>query len=1389
MIASAVLAWLLRNDSNGHVMIAGKIKFNILSIVIALALLAMPSYASDLQEKTRFTPCQYTNTYEYYMHKGEAYLANNNYESAIECFERALIIKHNEKDAQAKLIRAKESLSGKKTIIQPIYGRDQAIEEAISHVDYTSRRPRADIEPEKPSVKVRAVREESATYTKAWEPKSRQVSSEAPAMRRATTQDSQRIVPDYPGAKKQQDQVRYITEESYKESDVERPREKIAREPVLRRPASRPQEQAMDYSQRVYEEEKRPWTQPEKKPAEPEKKPAGPELKYPSITEKRPQAEPEPERRPAGPVLKYPSAISAPVRATPVTTKELVREPFECEFPFFEDFSNGFNQKIQQGTDNINSNIAPSSIRGEYRIAFGATEDDFIWKDANAEYHNMPGDTSWRYLWGRDRHNTYDKKIYSRLKVDGNAHITDTVSGFAQMVIDPWTFVGRKKVSVPSSQGTGDRVDITYKYWSNARTTIDEIYRTEVGDIVSVRENKIIDGKTSGETYSGLDFGGWSNTFYVPEVEIDRMYVPIRKLWVEYDKEPYKAKVFAMADQEEALTSDDPMRLSNNKIWWEESPWLDSYDESRVFRETGRADWLKKGQWIRNLSFMARDSEDTRLTFLRGASLIANFENGASMHMVAATPRNLWDTYEQASSIPAALRVQTPVTDRFTLGGLYTFKGGVYKQSLEAMNNMGAIDGEYQLFNNTQLFGQFAVSNMRVDEASGYKTDYTGYAGSLGLKNQGTIGFTNGTEDRYELRAMYASMDRKFFPGLSNYRLTRKEFEFAKHIYFDEINPENQAVMFGDGMDVGRNAFVLNTIVEFPELNLDGKFDFRTVYNNSNRHIEDAYRLEGTHKTTDKLTLKALAFYKRLPKTKQGIDPLINAKNSYSAFTDYFAYDDVWLENIDVEAGKDPSIGAFSAGLKYDFTDYFTGEGIYESTNDPKDFPRGLLNNVYLDPYFHDGQTWDRIVPFLWGQSSFGLPPYKYYNIYKSRFIYYPFEPVKITLRHTYNDNKYAMATDENATSQGIEIEYKPCPRTTLGFMYQYTRQRDLYRQVPANEGYNFDGHHNIFASFDYQLNQDQHLRIMYGNYVGYDYTYPEDRSGLPALDTRHIVRFVYTGTFGPSDEQSERVLTSGKPNALGPLNPAIPGATFVTKLSGGWARYKEKADIAPVESDWDHYLLRLDLGLDAYDREYWEGGLNVGLFTTLTDTEQWDYDGIGRYQTNDMSFRGADINANIGWAISDSSKYIAFTPLINAGYRRVQFSRDNISTTATTVSALGEVHENFNISYAGIGGRIDMGPINNINFYTSGYWAPLIYAPINNSALGRVNCDRGVIWHAEGGIDYALSDRFDMKLGGFWDLQHLKKAQRIDNGIVNFEMPDNKLETFGLSFGGQYRF
>jgi len=1106
--------------------------FNLL-ILILFIISSTAALAYAAQGKSLFTPCQYKNSYKYYMSRGEDYLDDNQPESALLSFKRALIIQPNSKDARLKIITAKEMVSsGKRPRL--LRTKRKAVQDAMRYAETQARR-------------------------KIYKP--------APAQQKAITTTSPKISTKRTSP--------------YMESKIR------------------------------YEKES------------------------PSQL-KNLQAKKKPEITDSDLALKYPSADSAAShRPAPSSFDE-----FYNEYLDLEKFNNGINNKIQQAGSSINKGIAPNKVTGEYRIALGFTNDDVIWKDANADYHNMPGDTSWRYIFGQNRHNTYDKGIYSRLKINVENYITDTLSSYNEIVIDPWTFVGKNRVYVPGSGG--DNVQMDLKYWSNVSKTINETYRTENGDIVNVQEIKVHDGKTSPERFTGLSDWG-SNRFSISEMDINRQYVPVRKSWIEYKDEPYHAKAFFMSSQDEALTSDDPMRLSNNKVWWEESPWLDRYEPSRVFNRAGVSapaefnrtrEPLKKGQWVRNLSFVARDSDDQRLTFLRGVSLDANFDSGTSVNIVAASPRNLWDRYEQGSSVPAAVRIkQSPVAGNLSLGALYTSKTGMRHNSIEAMNNLLALDGAYLISPNIELLAEGAVSFMDVEEAIGYENEYKGYAGMVGFKNQGSLPITGGSTDRYELDASFAHMDDTFFPGLSNYRFTRKEFEFAKHIYFDDMNPENEAIKMGDGMDVARNAFKVTAKGELPDNNIDARFDFRTVHSDDWDFIEHAYRLEGKYQPTSKLTLKGLGYYLYLPKTVNGIDPLINAKNSYTAFTDYFAYEDVWLENSIIEAGSDPSIGAFSGGLKYDFTNYFSGSGIFEFTNDPKDWPRGLLNNVYVTDEYRDGVIWDQIVPFLYDQSVFGVPPYTYYGIYKARFEYFPFDPLKIVLNYVYNENKYAMAIDENSTHQGIEIEYKLTNRMTLGLLYQYTRQNDIYKEFVLRTGDEYVGHHNIFASLDYDLNENQHLTVMFGEFVGGSYAYPEEHSSLAALDTQHIVRVAYSGDWGAPYSESPDTSLKSSPNELGKLNPSIPGAKFVTNIYAGRTEYEEDVQIAPAESDWDSLYGKLEFGLDAYDREYWEGSFRFGLFGTITDEEEWTYEGQGTYQRNDMGFRGADVNTNIGWA------------------------------------------------------------------------------------------------------------------------------------------------------------
>jgi hypothetical protein len=340
--------------------------------------------------------------------------------------------------------------------------------------------------------------------------------------------------------------------------------------------------------------------------------------------------------------------------------------------------------------------------------------------------------------------------------------------------------------------------------------------------------------------------------------------------------------------------------------------------------------------------------------------------------------------------------------------------------------------------------------------------------------------------------------------------------------------------------------------------------------------------------------------------------------------------------------------------------------------------------------------------------------------------------------------------------------------------------------------GEHYDGHHNIFGALDYELNNNQHMTLMFGEYVGYNYIYPEEHNSLTALDTRHIIRVVYSGEWGQPYKRKEGSSLNDSPNPMGEFNPPIPGASFVANFYPGWAEYTEKAVILPVKNRWDDYYGRMEFGVNCYDKEELEGGLRFGLFTSLQDKETSEYyDGRGTYLTSDTSLGGADINADLGWAINTPSRYVTFTPLINAGYRRIELKRSRVTDpTGASVAGRDGLDKTFNISYLGIGGKIDLPLYEKWSLYASGYAAPLVYAPSRTDSNGDFTINKGEIYHTEGGCEYLVSDKFNVNFGGFWDLQHLDRTERINStGAVVAEFPDNKLKTLGVKLGGLYKF
>ncbi len=728
--------------------------------------------------------------------------------------------------------------------------------------------------------------------------------------------------------------------------------------------------------------------------------------------------------------------------------------------------------------------IGPFKISGEYRIGAGITSNDFIWKDANADKGGVPGEKNYRYLWGKDRYNTFDRKIYSGVKfnIDSNFESSSPWSIHSQIAIDPWTFVGVAEVNAPRSRSIdasgnvtvhsppADWAHIKLKYWSGSNTTIDEVYRSDNGNIVNVPEIKVHKGRTpltwasgAGEDWTGNGIDDHWGQFEISPSGIDYMYRPLRELFITYKGSNFTSTLFPMAYQDKAYTSDDPLRLSNNHLWWEESPWIESFQPSRQYTRPHHP--IERARWIRRFAFVARDSQLQRLTFLRGISLKSYPGANTSFDFTAASPMSLWDKYTDANSIEDALRFKWSPLDKLTLGIISTGKFGLNGGSLEGENYLTGTDYNYKLTNNTKLFGEIASTYTRFEEADGYNYTYRGYAFMQGIKfNEGKF--------------YWAYLDKRFYPGLSNYRYTRWDPYYSRHIHFFNLNPEDEAVRIGDSIDTGRQVVGFKYKKDFMNKSEKLLFDFRNTHKDSGEYIESIFRTETTSKLNNKLILKALLWYKDLPRTHQGFDPLINTKNVYY-LTDYFSDRDEPIRNQNVAGGKNPSIGHFSIGAKYDFTNWFSFIPIYELTNDPGIFPRSLLSTSWYEDELVNGRWYDKMVPTLYDQGFFDSPPYDYYSIMKLKTLFYLGENLNLVLTYTKNTNKYEAGIDDNINHFGFEVNYRPRRKWRLWVKYVYSKFIDLYRQV-KDGSISYNGHNNLFLGARYLIDKDQYFDIMF---------------------------------------------------------------------------------------------------------------------------------------------------------------------------------------------------------------------------------------------------------------------------------------------------------------------
>ena len=788
-------------------------------------------------------------------------------------------------------------------------------------------------------------------------------------------------------------------------------------------------------------------------------------------------------------------------------------------------------EKSERGVE-----AGPFKITGETQLSFGITPDDFIWKRANFDLNEKY--KSWRLTSNaafNNRFNTYDPRIYDSLSVNVDTENKDGFNFHTNITIDPWSFTG-KSDKTTALGGNGNTADVELFYWSNTGYVVNNTQRTSNNNSFGIPELKVEHGNTdpfSANTYRN-DIA--VETYNISGMKIHREFQPIRELWLDYTNDLIKFRAFPMAYQDQAYTSDDPLNITNHGIWWKDSMWLRKYTPGNYSSVDSS---FIKGSWDDSLSFLSKDSTGKYLTALRGLSFNFSPQEETSFDTTVATPKHLWQNYDEIDNIIAAARLKHYFARNFMLGGTFTSRSG-FKNNLERLdsqNFVGGLDLGLEITDGLKAQAEVLTSKSNYDmNNSDYKTESRGnayYFSFVSRYPQKSImdlkyGYDEIAIDKDEsllLKTKFfgAHIDQGFDSSLSDFHNTRQDTFWSRHIHFRRpmeyyfaglTKPANNwnelnATRIGDGIDVGRNTlgFRFEAFVDDKIYNL---FDLRNVHNVNGKFIENEVRDELSVRITDKLTAKGLGIYQKLPRTLGGIDPFI-----YSGSTG-----DFWL-NSAVKDGEEVSIKTGSFGLNYDFFDWLSLNGIYERTNDYSlgyaDFPRNVLRNdtTLGGTYYQNDMLYRNTNPFLYDQNNFPQAPYEFYNIFKAGLRVSPLDNMDIYLDYTRNEFEVASLNSDNMNHVGLELTYMPTPKFGILLKYIYSRCQDVDSLITGNT--NPIGHHNFFSEIRYLPTKDDELILQYGegnsSALG-NITLDPYGGSMLTLDTQHIIRAYYRRKF-----------------------------------------------------------------------------------------------------------------------------------------------------------------------------------------------------------------------------------------------------------------------------------
>lgn len=185
----------------------------------------------------------------------------------------------------------------------------------------------------------------------------------------------------------------------------------------------------------------------------------------------------------------------------------------------------------------------------------------------------------------------------------------------------------------------------------------------------------------------------------------------------------------------------------------------------------------------------------------------------------------------------------------------------------------------------------------------------------------------------------------------------------------------------------------------------------------------------------------------------------------------------------------------------------------------------------------------------------------------------------------------------------------------------------------------------------------------------------------------------------------------------------------------------------------------------------------------TTNEPETWKIDNI-TVQTNDLDLWQVSADSKLAYALTfERANGLRLLPSVGYGFRYVKFTRSNFNIP-DIITIRDTVSERYAIHHLDVGLGIDYALGERWRLVSDTSAGFVVYNQADNSVLGTVTGNGGLLIRSRLGLEWALHDSWNVTVEGYSEFQDLEGGRK-----GNVIWPDNTLAVYGGSLRAKFSF